>query len=102
MAMLVEARRRALTSLRQIQLDVDVIAATRDDVQRDDAPGELNDRETEVALRDELVDRIAAVDAAIDRIAVGQYGICLVCGDRIGDERLGAVPWTTTCLQHAA
>jgi DnaK suppressor protein len=35
---------------------------------------------------------------ALDRIAVGTYGSCVYCGERIAGKRLQAVPWTVSCI----
>lgn len=48
-------------------------------------------------LRRELDD----VEAAIARLAEGNYGSCVVCGAVIPDERLEAMPATKWCIEHA-
>lgn len=45
---------------------------------------------------------LADVDAALDRLDEGTYGICAVGGEPIPPERLAARPTATTCVQHAA
>ncbi|GAA1900732.1 TraR/DksA family transcriptional regulator [Lapillicoccus jejuensis] len=45
--------------------------------------------------------RLAEVDAALQRVADGTYGVCEVCGRPIPDERLEARPTATRCVQHA-
>ena len=40
---------------------------------------------------------IAAIDAALDRIANDCFGICAKCGNPISDERLEAVPHAALC-----
>jgi len=37
------------------------------------------------------------LEDAFERIKLGTYGICRVCGKDIGHERLEAVPTTTIC-----
>ncbi|SIS67170.1 transcriptional regulator, TraR/DksA family [Roseivivax lentus] len=44
---------------------------------------------------------IRAIDAALERIKAGEYGICRVCGGDISPERLLAVPTTTECRDCA-
>jgi DnaK suppressor protein len=41
---------------------------------------------------------------ALDRIAIGEYGICLECEEPIAARRLAALPWAALCLscQEAA
>jgi RNA polymerase-binding transcription factor DksA len=41
------------------------------------------------------------VDQALERIDSGGYGICLVCGSGIADERLEALPATALCRSCA-
>ncbi|HUI28162.1 MAG TPA: TraR/DksA family transcriptional regulator [Candidatus Kryptonia bacterium] len=45
---------------------------------------------------------IAAIDAALGRIAGGEYGHCERCGERIALARLLAIPTATTCVDCAA
>ena len=41
------------------------------------------------------------IDAAMDRIAAGTYGICQKCGDPVSDERLDLLPDTPFCKNCA-
>jgi DnaK suppressor protein len=45
---------------------------------------------------------IRMIDAALQRIAAGTYGICANCGEPISEERLDALPATPLCLDCAA
>jgi len=49
----------------------------------------------------ELAAASEAVDAALERIAVGSYGICTRCGKPIGFARLEARPEATLCIACA-
>ncbi len=40
-----------------------------------------------------------AIEAALDRIQTGDYGICECCGERISPKRLHAIPWANLCLR---
>ncbi len=51
-----------------------------------------------VRLRDEL----AAIDAALARVAAGTYESCALCGAAIGAERRAALPLTAVCAECAA
>lgn len=44
---------------------------------------------------------IEMIKQAIFRIDNGQYGVCQVCGEPIGKERLEALPYTNMCIQCA-
>lgn len=37
---------------------------------------------------------------ALDRVAAGTFGKCIVDGGPIEEQRLDAVPWTPYCLKH--
>ena len=47
---------------------------------------------------------LCEIRAALRRIFAGTFGFCLGCEERIGYERLEAMPWTASCIvcQHAA
>jgi DnaK suppressor protein len=38
---------------------------------------------------------------ALDRVADGTFGTCIIDGEPIEEQRLEAVPWTPYCLKHA-
>jgi DnaK suppressor protein len=40
-----------------------------------------------------------SIDAALARIAEGEYGKCINCGEPIQDKRLEAVPWARHCIR---
>ena len=44
---------------------------------------------------------IQAINRALARIELGEYGSCEVCGKAIEVERLEAIPWTSVCSRHA-
>lgn len=46
------------------------------------------------AEREELLQ----IDAALKRVAKGDYGVCQVCQKEIGKKRLAALPWTSLCI----
>ena len=45
---------------------------------------------------------IRMVEAALARMAAGDYGTCAKCGAGIGEARLDAVPYTPFCKECAA
>ncbi|MCF3141142.1 TraR/DksA C4-type zinc finger protein [Paenarthrobacter sp. AR 02] len=54
------------------------------------------------ALLEQSQRGLAQIDAALERIAAGTYGLCAVCGVVIPEGRLEARPWTPVCVQHAS
>jgi DnaK suppressor protein len=47
-----------------------------------------------VSLQTETLERI---DDALDRLAVGEYGYCIDCGEEIAARRLDALPFAVRC-----
>ena len=43
------------------------------------------------------LEELRAIDAALDRIKAGTYGICAKCGTPISEARLEAVPQAALC-----
>ena len=46
-------------------------------------------------------DVLRQVRDALNRVADGTFGTCIVDGGPIEEQRLEAVPWTPYCLKHA-
>lgn len=57
------------------------------------------EREQEISLANNLLERITQVERAIDRLGEGNYGWCEKCGDAIPVERLAAFPSATLCVK---
>ena len=47
------------------------------------------------------LNEIRAIDAALERIENGTYGICVDCGGEISEARLNAVPYAIKCRDCA-
>jgi DnaK suppressor protein len=66
---------------------------------RDDTPAAANSaRDLEFAMDAHDTAEIAAVDAALQRIADGSYGECVDCGVPISEARLRAAPEASRCI----
>ena len=59
------------------------------------------ERFADVAIHDQIIQQLAAVDGALVRVAEGSYGVCEVCRHHIAPERLEAIPWAATCVACA-
>jgi DnaK suppressor protein len=55
-----------------------------------------------IALIAQSEEQLAAVDAAVRRLAAGHYEVCEQCGGTIAAERLAALPATRRCIACAA
>ncbi|HET8732836.1 MAG TPA: TraR/DksA C4-type zinc finger protein [Anaeromyxobacteraceae bacterium] len=52
----------------------------------------------ETVVVDRVSRELAEVDAALGRIAAGNYGTCSACGGPLGLQRLRAIPEARFCL----
>ena len=95
------ARRRAL--LHQVEhVDEDLRHLDENvEIELEDEAQEENISRLLAGLDERAKAEIDAIDAALTRIAAGDYGRCEDCGERIPVERLEALPTTTSCLQCA-
>ena len=59
------------------------------------------ERQHTAALLERAVEQIAEIDAAIRRLDEGTYGICVQCGQPVGEGRLAARPAAATCVRCA-
>ncbi len=50
------------------------------------------------ALDDVVRDELSSIDAALERIERGNFGVCGVCGQAIESARLEAIPYATACV----
>jgi DnaK suppressor protein len=63
---------------------------------------ELYQDELDQGLADELRERLAAVERAEARLAAGTYGLSVVSGKPIPDERLEAIPTAERTVEEEA
>jgi DnaK suppressor protein len=102
-AALNEERERSLSSLQALkteELAMADIEATEGSGFGDagDVGSELANREVDIALENNVQQRIQDVEAALERLDNGTYGICVDCGQPIMRERLEALPWADRCI----
>jgi RNA polymerase-binding protein DksA len=100
---LVEERTRAQSALDHLHEENS--GSLEDETQEilsDNHPGDVAtvtlDREIDFTLEENEERVVAAIDAALERIDQGAFGICQACGEPVAPERLEAVPWTTQCI----
>lgn len=70
--------------------------------------GHLPNEDQVMLLHDEFVSiRLSSlerwtlnqIDAALERMDAGEYGICIECGGLISARRLQAIPWASRCVR---
>lgn len=65
-------------------------------------PGDVGtvtfNREMDLTLHGTARDILNQVDRALAKLEEGTYGICDVCGRRISNDRLEAIPYASLCI----
>lgn len=103
---LLEERANLLGSADRLTAEAAQLMEDQDpgDVQFDDESGEGDslavERERDLALSAQARDMITAIDAALERMKDGTYGLSLVSGKPIPKERLEAIPWATELVEE--
>ena len=75
--------------------------ATADFNEPGDIGAALADRDRDKAQDVEVMAEIHEIDAALERIANGTYGICIATGEPIPVERLRDLPWASMTVEAA-
>jgi DnaK suppressor protein len=77
--------------------EVEEVAPTNDNHLAETATATLG-REIDYTLGENSEQVLAEIDAALQRIEDGTYGICVNCGGEIPLARLEAQPWASLCI----
>ncbi len=62
---------------------------------------QLEDNEVVDALGNEARQEIAKINAALQRMDAGEFGICIECGLPINEGRIKAYPYADECIECA-
>lgn len=62
---------------------------------------EIERHEVVDALGNEACEELSKIEAALQRVASGDFGICLTCGEVIDMNRLEAYPYAKDCIECA-
>ena len=91
---LLTERGRAQSEMRKLQefMQAEV------DIDPEEGDSEVFEREKNAALISVLERKIGNIDAALQSMAKGKYGICDRCGEQISPERLEIKPDATLCV----
>jgi len=100
-----EAKKEELQA-RLAQLQARLASIKRDVTQEHsgDSAEQAQERENDEvvdAIGNETALSIRGIQAALERIAEGTYGVCAACGEEIGESRLEVVPEATRCVKCA-
>ena len=97
-----ESFRRILVSMLR---DTGQPKVSREEIAVENAPDAIDhsqrvaERELAIQQIESNFNRAQSIRLALDRIADGSYGICLMCECNISLKRLQAVPWTAHCVR---
>jgi RNA polymerase-binding transcription factor DksA len=102
-----EERLGVPANIRAISADVDAIVATSTDANSDDEHDPEGatvafERAQLSSLLDDARATLAAIEAAAAKLRHGRYGECDRCGNPIAEDRLLALPSTTSCFSCAS
>jgi len=65
----------------------------------EDAAGEVEEYSTKLHIEFSLENQLKEVNAALERIAKEQYGMCANCAKEIPQQRLLAMPESRYCME---
>ncbi len=94
-------RRRTQEEIARLRsyLETEMERTAGEDEDAPDSAGDIYEREKTLALIRTLEDKLAAIEHAIRSTAVGKYGICERCGEKIDPARLEIMPHTSLCVR---
>jgi len=103
---LLAERERALSLAAALDREFAGIAAAASEAGTDDEHDPEGatlafERQHTAALLARAREQIAEIDAAIGRLDEGTYGVCVRCGQPVGQGRLAARPAAATCVRCA-
>lgn len=100
-----EARQKLLQMRREVMKDVQEAAAVARDMGQGDVP-DIGDMSSNTYSRDVLLNlsenqrqKIRDIDAALDRLAQGEYGVCARCDEEISPRRMEVRPFSRYCIE---
>ncbi len=67
-----------------------------------DHTGDALEHTRKVGMAESLEPLAREVEAALERLEAGSYGLCLDCRRPIAPARLGVLPWAARCLECQA
>lgn len=102
-ATLLELRARLEDDLERIEQDLEnAQQAMADETNNEDRSAETTamaiERDMDLSTEEKIREMITNVDAALELIDKGSYGVCVSCGEAIPAGRLEIVPYATRCV----
>lgn len=60
--------------------------------------GDLENQDSLSGMEASALREVRAIGAALNRLKLGTYGVCVDCGEKIPDKRLESVPTALRCM----
>ena len=100
-----QTKEHLLKMRKEVMTEVQNAAVTSREIGQDGVP-DIGDMSANTYNRDVLLNlsegqrqKIRDIDAALDRLAQGEYGICVRCGDEIAERRMEVRPFSRYCIE---
>lgn len=97
-AVLIEQKKTLLESLAHQSEDMKVLIKTVDSGDEVDVASDVVDGQVLNALGEQDSIRLQQVENALQRINQNKYGICVLCGKEIPQDRLEILPSALMCM----
>jgi DnaK suppressor protein len=98
---LLRRRRTILETADRAQEELEALRGAERDPEFEEGAQNEHEQYTLALLGEAQRKQIAMIDAALARIAGGEYGICVDCGTDIDPKRLQALPFALLCTDCA-
>lgn len=99
--MLVEERDLILEDFKDSSSDYEDLVSQGSGGDIVDMASNMIEKNLLIGISDREQETLKKIEAALQRIEEGNYGICEVTGEEIELERLEAIPYTTLCQAEA-
>jgi len=103
-----EVRTQLRADVKRLRIELDEVAGDLADLMRDagesagsdqaDVGSATFERDQEMTIVNNARDMLEQSEHALERIADGTYGVCEMCGNPIGKNRLMVFPRATMCM----
>ncbi len=103
-----EVRNQLRADVKRLRAELEEVAGDLADLMRDagesagsdqaDVGSATFERDQEMTIVNNARDMLAQSEHALERIADGTYGVCEMCGNPIGKNRLMVFPRATMCM----
>jgi DnaK suppressor protein len=98
---LLRRRRSILETTRRAQQELDGLRGAERDPEFEEGAQSEHEQYTLSLLGEVQRREIAMIDAALERVDAGEYGICVDCETEIDTKRLAALPFALLCTDCA-